>query len=155
MSDGHGHPVATVNRLVLAALHTPVLHAMLDHGLCQLRYTGRRSGRAVCLPVQYARHGTAVVVYVEHAAGKAWWRNFTQPHPVEVMIRGERFRGVGHLVVADAPDRATTSQIYRGAHPRARTSPTDPFVLITLLTPITGEEPGRPSFPRPHHRVGS
>lgn len=130
------HHTPTVDRLVLTALHTPVLHTMLDHGLCQLEYTGRRSGRRVSLPVEYARHGTAVVVYVGRAAGKAWWRNFAQPHPVEVMTRGDRYRGVGHLVTANAPDRAAASQIYRGAHPRARTSDADPFVLITLLTPV-------------------
>jgi hypothetical protein len=135
MGDRGGRHAPTMNRLVLAALHSRVLHSMLDHGLCQLRYTGRRSGRAVSLPVQYARHGTAVVVYVGDAAGKTWWRNFAQPYPVEVVIRGDRYHGMGHLVTAQAPDRTATSQIYRGVHPRARTSHADPFVLITLLTP--------------------
>jgi len=125
-------PVAVMDRLVLTALRTPVLHTMLDHGVCALRYPGRRSGRPVTLPVQYARHGATVVVYVGLAARKTWWRNFTDPHPVEVTIRGARYRGTGHVVAAGAPDRATAYQIYRGAHPCVRTRDADPFVLITL-----------------------
>lgn len=121
-----------VDRLVLTALRNPVLHSMLDHGVCELRYTGRRSGRPVSLPVQYARHGTEVVVHVGRATSKAWWRNFADPYPVEVVIRGERYRGVAHVVTAGASDRATAREIYRGAHPRARTAEADPFVLITL-----------------------
>ena len=38
------------NRCVLAVLRSP-LHALLDPGLCELRYRGRRSGRRYALPV--------------------------------------------------------------------------------------------------------
>ncbi|BCB83107.1 nitroreductase/quinone reductase family protein [Phytohabitans suffuscus] len=130
--DGSGRHTALVDRLVLTALRTPVLNAVLDHGLCQLRYRGRRTGRPVALPVQYARHGADVVVYVGAAAGKSWWRNFATPYPVEVEVRGERYTGIGRLVRAGTPDRARISDIYRGQHPRARFVDTDPFVHIAL-----------------------
>lgn len=130
---GGGRHAALMDRLVLTALHTPVLHAVLDHGLCRLRYRGRRTGRVVTLPVQYARHGAEVVVYVGGAAGKSWWRNFTLPYPVEVDVRGERFTGIGRLVRAGTPDWARVRAIYRGQHPRVRIADADPFVHIALL----------------------
>ena len=42
------HPLA--NRCVLAVLRSP-LHTLLDPGLRELRYRGRRSGRSIALPV--------------------------------------------------------------------------------------------------------
>lgn len=129
--DG-GHP-ALMDRLVLTALHTPVLRTVLDHGLCRLRYEGRRTHRPVALPVQYARHGGDVVVYVAGAAGKSWWRNFTTPYPVEIEVRGERYMGIGRAVPSGSPDRTRVSEIYRGQHPRVRVAEADPFVHITLL----------------------
>ena len=64
--DDAGRHTALIDRLVLTALHTPVLHSALDHGLCQLRYRGRLTGRTVTLPAQYARHGADVVIALRH-----------------------------------------------------------------------------------------
>lgn len=131
--EAGGRHTALIDRVVLTALHTPVLHAVLDHGLCQLRFRGRRTGRPVTLPVQYARHGPDLVVYVGASAAKSWWRNFATPYPVEVEVRGERYTGIGRLVRAGAPERGRVSDIYRGQHPRARVADADPFVHVALL----------------------
>lgn len=131
--DQGGRHTALMDRLVLTALHTPVLQAVLDHGLCQLRYRGRRTGQPVTLPVQYARHGADVVVYVGGAGAKSWWRNFATPYPVEVGVRGERYTGIGRLVHAGTPARGRISGIYRGQHPRVRVADADPFLHIALL----------------------
>ena len=70
------HPLA--NRCVLAVLRSP-LYTLLDPGLRELRYRGRRSGRSIALPVMYARDGNRFVVLVGNAPGKSWWRNFQTP----------------------------------------------------------------------------
>jgi len=139
-ADEGGRHTALMDRLVLTALHTPVLHSMLDHGLCQLRYRGRRTGRPVTLPVQYARHGADVVVYVPGAGAKTWWRNFATPYPVEVDVRGERYIGIGRAVRSGGPDRVRVSEVYRGQHPRVRIADGDPFLHIALLP----DREGRP-----------
>ena len=76
------------NTIVVALLRSPL--ARLLGGVCELEFTGRRSNRAVRLPVQYARDADRVVVHVGHAAGKRWWRNFTDPHPARVTLVGPR-----------------------------------------------------------------
>jgi hypothetical protein len=48
--------------------------------------------------VQYARDSDQIVVHAGHAAGKQWWRNFTDPHPVRVRACGATLMGVGRLV---------------------------------------------------------
>ena len=73
--------------------------------MCELELTGRRSDRAVRLPVQYAQDGDRVVVPVGYAAGKQWWRNFTDPHPVRVDARWATLVGIGRLVRTGDADR--------------------------------------------------
>jgi hypothetical protein len=96
-------PPGLVNRIVLALLHSPV-HWLLDPGVCELRYRGRRTGRPVALPVLYAAYGERYVVVVGDAADKHWWRNFIDPLPVQVG-RGRRSRaGTCRVVSAGDPD---------------------------------------------------
>ena len=79
------HP-PLANRCVLAMLRSP-LHRLLDPGLRELRYRGRRTGRRIALPVMYAQSGNRFVVLVGNAPGKTWWRHFETPMPVEVRRR--------------------------------------------------------------------
>lgn len=85
-------PPAALNEMVLGLLRSP-LHSVLDPGICELRYHGRRTGRAVALPVIYARHGQRYVVVAGDAPRKRWWRNFTDPRPVEVRHGGRLHTG--------------------------------------------------------------
>jgi deazaflavin-dependent oxidoreductase (nitroreductase family) len=86
-----------LNPLVVALLRSP-LHRVLGGGLMLLTVTGRRSGRRYTIPVGYQRDGDALHVLVSKARRKQWWRNFRDPAPVEVELRGERFAAVGHVV---------------------------------------------------------
>ena len=107
------HPLA--NRCVLAVLRSP-LHTLLDPGLRELRYRGRRSGRSIALPVMYARDGNRFVVLVGNASGKSWWRNFQTPAPVEVR-RGRRLRrGTGRIIRPDEEGYAEAVRIYAARH---------------------------------------
>ncbi|WP_412538491.1 nitroreductase/quinone reductase family protein [Longispora sp. K20-0274] len=122
------HHLGTANRLVLGLLHSP-LHALLDPGICELSFAGRRSGRLVRLPVMYAREGRTVVILVGHADAKRWWRNFHTPHPVTVTARGETNTGTGRVVPADDP---TAQEIYWSRHPGVRLLPGDRLVRVDL-----------------------
>jgi hypothetical protein len=54
-----------------------------------LSFTGRRSGKRYSTPVAYTREGNVVVV----VTFSPWWKNFVEPAPVEMRIRGKSIRG--------------------------------------------------------------
>jgi uncharacterized protein len=106
--------------------------------LCELRFTGRRSGRLVCLPAQCARDGDRVVVYAGRAAGKRWWWNFTDPHPVVVRAGGVTRAGTGRLVAAGHPDRVAAESVYRRRLRRRTVAWRGrlPWLALALLAPL-------------------
>jgi len=44
--------------------------------IAMITYTGRKSGRAISLPVGYQRSGDDIVIAVGMPDAKTWWRNF-------------------------------------------------------------------------------
>jgi deazaflavin-dependent oxidoreductase (nitroreductase family) len=123
------------NRMVLGLLRSPA-HGLLDPGMCELRYQGRRTGRPVALPVLYARHGDRFVVIVGDAPHKQWWRNFIRPAPVQVRRGGQLRPGIGRVVPPDDPSYPSAWAAYQhGQH--VQREPTDQLVLIDF-------DPGRP-----------
>jgi uncharacterized protein len=118
------------NGVVLAVLRSPL--GRLVDGLCELRFTGRRTGRPVRLPAQCARDGDRILVYVGRAAGKRWWRNFTDPRPVVVRAGGVTRAGTGRLVPAGHPDREAAEHVYRRRFAKVTLSTQNPMVLIDL-----------------------
>jgi deazaflavin-dependent oxidoreductase (nitroreductase family) len=87
----------------MVMLRSP-LHRALSGSLLVLSYEGRRSGRRYELPLQYVRHDDGVAVWAGNAEAKTWWRNFTEPAAVEVVLEGRSRHGKAHLV-ADPADR--------------------------------------------------
>src|SRR5215831_7582467 len=83
-------PMAVANAFTRWILHVPLLRRLADRQVCELRYTGSRTGRPVALPVMYARRGDRVVVLVGGADQKSWWRNFTTPAAVRVLLAGNQ-----------------------------------------------------------------
>ena len=136
-------PPAVFNRAVLALLRSPA-HGLLDPGICELRYQGRRTGRGVALPVLYARHGEQFVVIVGDARHKQWWRNFIEPFPVQVRRGGQLRTGTCRVVT---PDDAAYEPVWRayeqGQH--IRRDPADRLLLIDFTTrqgPSSGDGAG-------------
>jgi hypothetical protein len=99
--------------LTLLALHAPLVHRLLDGAVCELRFTGRRSGLVVRLPVTYARRGSDLIVLVGGAADKTWCRSFVQPYVVHVCLAGVWYTGIGHPVSAGAEGRPRAVGAYR------------------------------------------
>ena len=92
------------NRAVSVVLRSP-LHGLLSGSTALVRYTGRRSGRHVTTPVQYARQGEDVVILVGRPDTKVWWRNFGHDRAGELLVRREWIPVVALAVVgADDPE---------------------------------------------------
>jgi hypothetical protein len=119
-----------VNAAIGLMLRTPILRRTVGGAVCELRFVGRRSGRRVRLPVMYAQQGDRIVVLVGGSADKQWWRNFSQPHPAQILLRGALQAGVGH-VATDAADRAQAEDIYTTRFPDLPVE-SDPLVVIDL-----------------------
>jgi hypothetical protein len=120
-----------VNAFTRWILHVPMLRRLADRQVCELRFAGVRSGRSVVLPVMYARSGDRVVVLVGGADRKTWWRNFTRPTPVQVLLAGTARTGTGHVVDAASPERAAAARTYASRFPDIPVE-TDPMVVIDL-----------------------
>jgi len=91
-----------LNGAIAWLLRSP-LRGLADRGLLLVTVTGRRTGRRYTIPVGYLRAGERVVVLVSKASRKQWWRNYRDPAPVEVWLRGEAKRGVAHVVPRESP----------------------------------------------------
>ncbi len=122
----HHHPLA--NRWVLALLRSPV-HHLLDPGLCELRFLGRRSGTEIALPVIYARDGNRTVVLIGDAPGKTWWRNFRTPYPVRIHRGGRTRPGTGRVLAPADDGYLHAAYVYTKRHGLVP-QPTDRLLVI-------------------------
>ena len=89
--------LSRLNPVIAALLRSP-LHPLLSPGLVLVTVTGRRSGRRYTIPVGYQRDGDDLVVMVSEARRKQWWRNYYEPGPVAVRLRGRDRAGRAALV---------------------------------------------------------
>lgn len=89
--------VSRLNPLIAALLRSP-LHFLLSPGLALLTVTGRHSGRRYSIPVGYQLDSDDLVVMVSEARHKQWWRNYYEPRPIEVLVRGRERTGRAELV---------------------------------------------------------
>ena len=108
------------NRIVGALLRSP-LHRVLSGSTDLVRFTGRRSGRTIITPTQYARLGDDVVILVGRPATKTWWRNFLDDRELDVLVRGRWLPMTGRAVIGAAdPERvAPLLDAYLARFPRA------------------------------------
>jgi hypothetical protein len=90
-----------LNPLIAWVLRSP-LHPLLDRGLLMLRVTGRRTGRQYWIPVGYQHDGRTITVLVSKAPRKRWWRNYRDPGPVDVLLRGRTLHGRAHVVPTES-----------------------------------------------------
>jgi deazaflavin-dependent oxidoreductase (nitroreductase family) len=78
--------VGITNSLVASVLRSP-LHRLLSGSTALIRYTGRRSGREIVTPVQFAQADDVIVIAVGHPEKKAWWHNFETEGDLDVLVR--------------------------------------------------------------------
>ncbi|OZM78964.1 hypothetical protein [Pseudonocardia sp. MH-G8] len=88
-----------INRVVLPVASSPRLNRMTGGRMTVVRYTGRRSGREVSLPVAYRSERERIVIDVMLPDEKSWWRNFTgDGAPLSVRLDGVDRPGRGVAV---------------------------------------------------------
>lgn len=112
--------MGAANSLVSGLLRSP-LHRALSGSTDLVRYTGRRSGRQVVTPTQYARRGDDVVILVGRPETKTWWRNFIADGEIEVLLDRRWQPMTARAVIgADDPDTVTPLlETYLRRFPRA------------------------------------
>jgi len=62
---------------------------MLSGRLILITYTGKKSGRKHCLPLQYAESHNELIVSDGYHQYKKWWRNLLRQSTVSVCYRGK------------------------------------------------------------------
>jgi deazaflavin-dependent oxidoreductase (nitroreductase family) len=112
--------MAMQNGIVAWLLQSP-LHGLLSTKIDLIRYEGRRSGRTVTTPTQYAREGSDVLIIVGHPERKTWWRNFEAERDIDVLVRREWLPMRGQVVRgAEQPELAAPLlDAYLARFPRA------------------------------------
>ena len=75
------------NACVSTLLRSP-FHRLLSGSTDLIRYRGRRTGREITMPTQYAECGSDFVILVARPATKTWWRNFRTERDLDLLIRG-------------------------------------------------------------------
>ncbi len=109
------------NACVSALLRSP-FHRLLSGSTDLIRYRGRRTGREIMMPTQYAECGSDVVILVGRPDTKTWWRNFRTERDLELRMRG-RWSAMTGIAVVGADDAAGIGPLldaYLTRFPRAR-----------------------------------
>lgn len=70
------------------------LHPAMSGKYTIIEFTGRKSGRQYATPVAYIREGDRVLLSTD----SPWWRNFTDPAPVRLRLRGRTVAGTATAV---------------------------------------------------------
>jgi hypothetical protein len=119
-----------VNAFTRWVLRTPVVRRLADRQVIEIRYTDA-DGRPVALPVMYAQRGERLIVLVGGSEGKRWWRHFTRPHPVQVLLRGAIRSGTARVVAIEDAQRREAVDIYATRYPDIPVAD-DPLVAFDL-----------------------
>jgi len=122
------------NPLLRFLLSSP-LHRPLSRSLLVLSYIGRRSGRRRATPVQYAPFGDDLALVAARASHKSWWRNFRDPAPVTITMRGRQYRAVADVLHGDERNAGLSAFLTR--YPRARLK--DDFEVIRVRLEHAGD----------------
>ena len=100
-----------VNRVVLGLVGRRRLH--LCSSLVGLEVRGRRTGRVLRFPVQYAECADGLVVVPAHAQHKTWWRNLRGgPVALQVLWQGDWRPATGEVVMPDDDRHADLGAAY-------------------------------------------
>jgi deazaflavin-dependent oxidoreductase (nitroreductase family) len=84
-------PASWMNAVMKAMLKTPGVQRFLGRAIALLTVTGRRTGRAITLPISYERTGDTVVVVTKRV--RVWWRNLETNPEVRLRLAGKEHTG--------------------------------------------------------------
>lgn len=81
--------MSSLTNLVPKLLLTSPLHRVVSSRWAIIEFTGRKSGRSYATPVAYVADGDRIVLSTD----SRWWRNFADPAPVRLRLRGKLVDG--------------------------------------------------------------
>lgn len=84
-------PSPFMNRFMSTILRLPLLHRMLSNMMLLITFTGRKSGKSYTTPVGYQRNGDTIIILTKRF--RTWWRNFEDPAPVSLRLKGRDVEG--------------------------------------------------------------
>jgi deazaflavin-dependent oxidoreductase (nitroreductase family) len=103
-----------VNPIVSAILRSP-LHGMLSGSLLLLTFTGRKTGKAYTIPVNYTRDGEKLILFTD----RAWRKNLRDGVPVTVRLQGHQRTGHAMQIEEPAVVVATVERLIARYGPKA------------------------------------
>lgn len=103
-------PQPFYNRLMSALLRSP-LHGLISASIMLITVTGRRSGSAYAVPVNYVRDDGTLIVMTQ--ADRTWWRNLRGGAPVTVRLRGREYQARAEAFESASEVAATLVAVVR------------------------------------------
>lgn len=100
-----------INGVLAAILRSP-FHGLASKQNLLISYLGRRTGLVHELPVRYAAADRGYVVRIGRPEAKRWWRNFTEPWPLTVIVRGRSIAATGHAVGGESDEGTALAAAY-------------------------------------------
>jgi hypothetical protein len=141
---GGGRTATLLNRVVnpmTTVLLASPLHPIVSRGLVGIRYSGRRSRAPHRLVTGYVTADRAALVMVGRPETKTWWRNFQEPHPAWLLLRGDWQLNWGKLIPRGTTEWEHASAAYLAQRRSARRAMTT--AELVAFTPDPGSrEPG-------------
>lgn len=123
-----------VNPALRALLASPA-HGLASSGLVGVAYTGRVSGHSCRLVTGYAPAPDGrLLVLVGHPARKTWWRNFRQPQPVELLLRGRRLEATGRVLARGTHEWGDAAETYASVRPRTAPALAEAELVVFSLS---------------------
>jgi len=75
------------NPFMAWVLRSP-FHRLLSQNMMLVQYTGRKSGKAYAVPVNYLQREQMLCTISQ--PDRTWWRNFREGAPASLLLRGEQ-----------------------------------------------------------------
>lgn len=128
--------------VLTAALHSPVVHRLIDGRLCVLRFVAPTGRRLTNRTVAYAQTADGdLVVLVASANDEGWWHAFTMPYPVDVLLHRHWHQALARAVARGQYGWRRAQLAYTAHFPSATPDDADVFVIVTLRSDSTGGVP--------------
>ena len=94
MSQATNPAQPTSRRFMTWMLHSP-LHIFMN-GILLITVTGRKTGRAIATPVNYARDGDTLLVTSK--IDRTWWKNLRGGADITLLINGKTYRAEATVI---------------------------------------------------------
>ena len=96
----------------LASILRSRFHGIASKANLLISCRGRRTRLVHEFPVRYAVGAHGYVIRIGRPGAKRWWRNFTEPWPLTVVVRGRSVAATGHVVGGESDEGTELAAAY-------------------------------------------